>query len=186
MSNILDVQAGREIGGAIRRAREANGLSQTVLSQRAGVSRSTLHSIEHFDGNLDVGLLKVSAAAREAGLMFGIYRESPQILERRLERERAANRTAGSRESHLRIAAELAIGDEKALRRLEDARRMVNLWRRNGACSPRYIEAWSEILDSKPSEVARRLLSIEPGWLNAMFQNTPFGIENPPAVACEP
>ena len=186
MPDILDIQAGREIGGAIRRAREASGLSQTALSRRAGFCRSTLHSIEHFDGKLDIGLLKVSAAAREAGLVFGIHRQRPQLLERRLERERAAGRAAGVRERHFRIAAELAIGEAGALERLRDARRMVGLWRKNGACSPRYIEAWSEILDSKPSEVARRLLAIDPEWLNAMFQNTPFGIANPAAVAGRP
>ena len=96
-------------------------------------------------------------------------------MERRLERERAAARVALVREKHFRLAAELAIGDAKAASRLAGARRMVELWRRNGACSERYIDAWSKILRAKPAKVAREMLAIPPEWRNAMFQNTPFG-----------
>ena len=186
MSKELDVQVGRNIGQAIRQARKSQGESQQKLAHRAGLSRGTLEKIERFDGSLDVGLLNVAAAVREAGLHIGLFRENPRILERRLEQERAARRAANVREKHLRLAAELAIGDPKAIARLKDARRMVVVWRENNSCSPRYIEGWSEILAAQPKEVAKKVMAIEPDWLNAMFQNTPFHIDGPEPIARHP
>jgi len=139
-----------------------------------GVSRSTLDHIEKFDGKLDVGFLKVMAAAREVGLILGIYRESPQLMERRLERERAVSRAARVRENHLRLATLLAFEDSGALERLNKARRMVELWRENKTCSERYIDGWSEIVNSPPTEAALKIANIEKSWIDAMFQNTPF------------
>ncbi len=177
MVNQADVQAWQQIGRAIRVAREAQGLSQEILSERVGCSRSTLHQLENFKGNVDIGALKIAAAAREAGLRFGIYRDSPDLLERKLERQRAANRNSGVREKHFRLAAELAVGKHDAFKRIEEARRMVQLWRQNNSCSPEYIARWSDILSGQPLDVARKILSIEDGWLNALFQNTPFAFD---------
>lgn len=182
MINPRDLQAGQDIGRAIRVAREASGLSQQSFSRLVGCSRSTLHHIEHFNGHLDIGVLKVAAAAREAGLQFGFYRESPDLLQRKLERERAGSKASNVREKHLRIAAGLAVGDNGAFKRLEDARRIVDLWRKNGACSPRYIEGWAEILNGEPVAVAKKMLSLDQDWVNAMFQNTPFALEDSEAA----
>jgi transcriptional regulator with XRE-family HTH domain len=186
MPKELDARVGSSIGQAIRQARISKGESQQKLARRAGLSRGTLEKIERFDGSLDVGILNVAAAAREAGLHFGLFQENPRILERRLEQERAARRAANVREKHLRLAAELAIGDAEAVARLDDARRMVAVWRQNKSCSPKYIEGWSAILDAQPREVARKLMSIEPGWRNAMFQNTPFHIDGSESAAQHP
>lgn len=162
------------IGRAIQTARKESGRSQKDVAQKVGVSRSTLDHIEKFDGKLDVGLLKVMAAAREVGLHLAIYRESPQLMERRLERERAHARSAQARESHLRLATLLAFEDGEALDRLKKARRMVDLWRANNTCSQRYIDGWSEIVYAPPKEAARKIATIEKAWRDAMFQNTPF------------
>ena len=164
----------RHIGQAIQTARKESGRSQKDVAEKVGVSRSTLDHIEKFDGKLDVGLLKVMAAAREVGLHLAIYRDSPQLMERRLERVRVHARTAHARESHLRLATLLAFGDGEALRRLKKARRMVDLWRVNKTCSQRYIDGWSEIVCAPPKEAARRIATIDKAWRDAMFQNTPF------------
>lgn len=164
----------RGIGGAIRQARAQRGLSQATVAKRIGVSRSTLNHIEHFDGSLDVGILKIMAAANAVGVQLGLHKEPPALLERRLERERAAARVAAVREKHFRIAAALAIGDPAAISALQRARDMVQLWRHNRSCSDEYIRRWSGIVDQPAEEAARGILSIPGDWLNAMFQNTPF------------
>lgn len=174
MRSDLNVRGGGEIGQAIKAARKHHGRSQKQVAEKMGVSRTTLDHIEKFDGKLDVGILKVMAAAREVGLNVGIYRESPQLMERRLERERAVSRAARVRENHLRLAALLAIEDGEALERLYKARRMVELWRENKTCSERYIDGWSEIVNAGPAEAARKIVKIDKPWVDAMFQNTPF------------
>ena len=176
MDSDLDIRAARSIGQAIQDARKGSGRPQTQVAMKIGVSRSTLDHIEKFDGKLDVGLLKVMAAAREVGLHLAIYQESPQLMERRLERERAISRTAQVRESHMRLATLLAFEDGEALERLEKARRMVDLWRANNTCSRRYIDGWSEIVCSSPKDAARKIANIEKSWRDAMFQNTPFHV----------
>ena len=178
----IDLALGRDIGQAIRRARKGAGLSRDALSKKIGVSRGTLQHIEQFDGKVDVGFMKVAAAAREAGLRVGLHKEHPGMLERRLERERAAVRAARAREQHFRIALRLAMSDEQAQERLSEARRMVALWKENQSCSPEYIEAWSRIVHQEPFEAAKRMLEADPGWLDAMFQNTPFKLDRVPGM----
>ncbi len=51
---------------------------------------------------------------------------------------------------------------------------MVELWRENKTCSERYIDGWSEIVNSPPTEAALKIANIEKSWIDAMFQNTPF------------
>ena len=175
-----DLALGREVARAIREAREGAGLSQLALSARIGVSRGTVEHIERLSGKVDVGFMKVAAAAREAGLRLGLYRENPAILERKLERERAAVRAAKARERHFRIALQLATRDPGAVSKLREARRMVALWKEARSCSPEYIDGWSRIVNEEPLLAAKRLLEVDPAWLDAMFQNTPFALGTEP------
>ena len=179
MNKGADIKPAQQLGVAIRLARERKGISQSTLSKKAGVSRTTLDHIERFDGKVDVGVLKIAAVARHAGIDFGVYQEDPGILNRKLERERAALRAASVRERHLKLAAQLAIGEAQAIDRLHESRKMVALWRDNKTCSAYYIDAWSEIVNQEHREAAQRLLAIEPQWVNAMFQNTPFNFDEP-------
>lgn len=174
MESEVDINTGREIGAAIRAARKRLGLSQADVCRKIGVSRSTLDHIERFNGRLDVGVLKMIAAARQAGLQMGVHGESPGILERRMERARAAAHVASVREKHFRFAAMLAVNDKRALARLKEAREMVRLWVKNRSCSEEFIARWSDIVNREPASAAKRILSIEPDWLNALFQNTPL------------
>ncbi|MGQ0655023.1 MAG: helix-turn-helix transcriptional regulator [Betaproteobacteria bacterium] len=169
------VAAANAIGRAIRAARVQRRIAQSRLAQSIGVSRSTLNHIEHFDGSLDVGVLKFVSAAQEVGVQLGVHQEPPVLMERRLERERAAARAAAAREKHYRIAAALALGDPAAVSSLRGARAMVRLWRERKTCSEEYIRRWSGIVDGSPRKAAKGILRIPPGWANALFQNTPFG-----------
>lgn len=167
-------QLPESLGRSIQLARKALGHSQLHLAQKIGVSRATLDHIEKFDGKLDVGFLKVLAAAREVGLHVAVHHEDPRLTERRLEREKALTRAAKARETHLRLAALLATGDRAALDHLRKARRMVGLWRENKTCSARYIEGWDAIVRAAPRDAARGIAGIDPAWADAMFQNSPF------------
>lgn len=72
------------------------------------------------------------------------------------------------------------MSDAQAQEKLDEARRMVALWKKARSCGRQYIEAWSRIVHQEPFEAARRILEADPGWLDAMFQNTPFKLDHAP------
>lgn len=54
-----------DLGNRIRKARKDNGWSQTVLAERAGVSRPTIARIE---GGTDVSTVRLAKIAEALGL----------------------------------------------------------------------------------------------------------------------
>lgn len=174
-----DIEAGREIGSAIRVGRKERGLSQVQVSASIGVSRSTLDHIERFDGRHDVGVVKFIAAARVVGLHLHALSDNPAMLAQEAEQARAAQGVANLRERHYRLAALLAISNPAAIAQLENARRMVVLWRKNKICGEEFIEAWGNIVREDPPLAAKKILEISQDWINAMFQNTPFALGAP-------
>lgn len=136
------------------------------------MGRSTLIHLEQ--GSKDVRLSNALAVAEAVGTTVTVQGESPELAERRRLRAEDALRLARRREAHLHFAVGLALGRPAALRGLEEARQMVQLWKRERSCSAFYIEGWSKVLRGSAAQVARRIQEIEPNWLDAMLQNTPF------------
>lgn len=167
----------KRLGRDLRERRRAVGLSQADVAKSARVGRSTLIHLEQ--GDKDVRLSKALAIAGAVGTSIAVEGESPELARRRQARAEEALRLAARRERHLRIAVDLALGRPDALRSLDEARDMVRLWKRDGTCSPFYVDGWSKVLRGRPAHVARRIQGIEAQWLDAMLQNTPF----PGAVA---
>lgn len=161
-----------EIGSQLRERRVAAGLSQSKAALAAGVGRSTLIHVE--GGKKDSRLSNVLSIANAIGASFGLQGESREHAERLRLRADAALKAAGRRQAHLKLALDLALGRAHALRAVEDARRMVSLWKRNRTCSEHYIQAWSRILKGSPAQIARRIREIDELWLDALLRNTPF------------
>jgi transcriptional regulator with XRE-family HTH domain len=159
-------------GAQFRERRLAAGLSQSVAAERAKVGRSTLIHFEQ--GRKDVRLSNVLALAAAIGASFGMRAESPEHAERVHLRSQEAMKMMSRRHAHARIALDLALRRPPALRALVEARSMVTLWKRHRTCSEHYIDAWSRILRGKPGQVAARLHDIDPRWIDALLQNTPF------------
>lgn len=132
-------------------------------------------------GTKDVRLGNLLAVAEAIGTTVGVQAESADHAERRRLRTQEALKLARMRDAHSRLAAGLALGRASSLRLLDDARRMVELWKRDRTCSARYIEGWSRVLAGKPARVAGAILDMDPRWLDAMLQNTPF-----PQLAADP
>ncbi len=162
----------KEIGSAVRERRAATGLSQAAVAKSARIGRSTLIHFEQ--GRKDVRLSNVLAIASAIGASFGLRPASPEQAERVLLRSEEATKLMRRRHAHARIALDLALRKPAALRALAEARAMVALWRKHRTCSEQYIAAWSQILRGRPQQVAARLRDMDPAWIDALLQNTPF------------
>jgi transcriptional regulator with XRE-family HTH domain len=78
MSSILDINSLAamqlaEIGAAVRRRREALGLSQKALARLAGLSRATINQLER-GGLTDLGIAKLARLLGLLGLDLGARR----------------------------------------------------------------------------------------------------------------
>lgn len=162
----------KRLGRDLRERRLSAGLSQVAVAGAARVGRSTLIHLEQ--GSKDVRLSNALSIAEAVGTTVAVQGEAPELAERRRLRTEEALRLARRREAHLHLAVGLALGRPEALRALEDARRMVRLWRRERTCSAFYVDGWSKVVRGNAAQVARRIQRIEPRWLDAMLQNTPF------------
>ena len=98
---------------------------------------------------------------------------------RRQARVESQAKQAASREKHLKIAAQLALGGADAVALKEGALRMVTLWQERGLCSPTYIAQWQQILDADLHQVAQNILNMDEAWGPALRQNTPFVVPVP-------
>ncbi|MEO7105418.1 MAG: helix-turn-helix transcriptional regulator [Rhodoferax sp.] len=167
----------QSIGGALRSARLAKSLSQQALAAAVGISRTTLIQIEK---GKDAQMSNVEMTAQALGVKFGILSESVEMARRRQARSEHQIKLAASREKHLKIAVQFALGGTQAAQLKTDALRMVQLWKDKQLCSPVYIERWEEILDAKPAQIAQSLLTMEDdAWGPALRQNTPFAVSLP-------
>ena len=77
--------------------------------------------------------------------------------------------------AHLRIALDLVLGERAAVAGLAEARKIVELWKRERVCSPFYFDAWKKILTGSPRAVGKALARMDEQWAPALLQNTPFG-----------
>lgn len=162
----------QSIGQALRTARITKLMSQQALAESVGISRTTLVQIEK--GN-DVQMSSVEKTAQALGLEFGILAESADMARRRQARAEQQGKLAASREKHLRIAVQFALGGEQAARLKSEALRMVELWKAKQLCSPVYIERWQNILAAEPTQIAQSVLALDDdAWGPALRQNTPF------------
>lgn len=161
-----------ELSRRVRARRQELGLSQQRLAEAAAVSRTTLSHVErgkapHVQMDvlericraLDLEPRLATAAAPDAGRLAA--------------RSAHAVRVQGQRERHLRLAVQLAADPRAARSRIERARRVVELWRRNRTCSPQYIRRWTELLALPPVALALRMSSLA-DWEDALFQNSPW------------
>ena len=180
MGQIQDITDGvRRFGADLRDRRRAAGLSQVAVAGAAGVGRSTLINLEQ--GRQDVRLSNALAIAEALGAALTIVDEARELTERRRARAEEDFKLARRREAHLGLAVDLALARPRAKRALLDAREAVELWKRERTCSAFYIDGWSKVLKGDAAQVARRIRSIDPQWLDAMLQNTPFSRAVAPA-----
>ena len=161
------------IGQTLRALRESKALSQEALAAAAGISRKTLVNIEQ---GHDAQVSSIESAARVLGVELGIVAESPELARRRKARTEQQTKLAASREKHLKIAVQFALGGPDAQALKAAALHMVGLWKDRQLCSPVYIERWTRILDAEPQHVAQSILALDDEWGPALRQNTPFAL----------
>lgn len=161
------------LGRNLRDRRRTAGLTQADVARAAGIGRSTLIHLEQ--GTKDVRLGNLLAVAEVVGTTLGVQAESPDLADRRRLRLEEALKLSQRREAHFRLAADLALGRREALRALEEARGMVQLWKRDRTCSEFYIAGWSKVLAGDCGQVAGAMRDMDQRWLDAMLQNTPLG-----------
>jgi transcriptional regulator with XRE-family HTH domain len=162
------------IGQLIRQRRLSEGMSQEALAAAAGISRTTLIQIEK---GKDAQLSSVELAGRVLGLEIGLLAEAPEIARKRQARADNQAKLTASREKHLKIAVQLALGGAPAQQLKADALHIVQLWKEKELCSPVYIRRWQKILDAAPRQIAHNLLEMMGNeWGPALRQNTPFAV----------
>ena len=161
----------KNIAKDLRSLRISKGMTQQALADAAGISRTTLVQIEK---GSDAQLSSITMTGQVLGVTFGILLESPEMARRRQARADNLAKLASSREKHLRIAVQFALGGSEAITLKKDALRMVKLWQDRQLCSPVYIERWLNILNAEPAQVAKSLMTMDDEWGPAMRQNTPF------------
>ncbi len=167
----------QSIGEALRSARLAKSLSQQALAAAVGISRTTLVQIEK---GKDAQMSNVEMTAKVLGVEFGVLSESAEMARRRKARFEHQTKLAVSREKHLKIAVQFALGGGPATQLKADALRMVQLWKDKQLCSPVYIERWEDILDAEPAQIAQSLVTMDDdAWGPALRQNTPFAVAVP-------
>lgn len=166
----------QHLGQQLRVARLAQRMSQEALASAAGISRTTLIQMEK---GKDAQFSSLAGAGRVLGLEFGIQSEPPELARRRQVRADRQAQLAASREKHLKLAVQFALGGGEAATLKEGALRMIRLWQEKALCSPVYIERWLKILDAEPQQVAKNLLNMDEEWGPALRQNTPFAVLPP-------
>lgn len=171
MSSALPV-----IGQTLRSLRLAKGMSQESLAAMAGISRTTLVQIEK---GKDAQVSSLEGAGRVLGVAFGIQTEPPDMARKRQARADNQAKLAASREKHLKLAVQFALGGAEALALKDTALRMVQRWQDQQLCSPVYITRWRDILNAEPAQIARHLLAMDEEWGPALRQNTPFAVPAP-------
>jgi transcriptional regulator with XRE-family HTH domain len=160
-----------QFGDLIRRTRQGKGLTQAELADAAKVSRTILSRLEQGKPRpvqTDV-LDRVLAALDVAPKLTA----DTAAAERRQARIEQGVRLERQRNRHLRLALDLTGDRKRARQRIARAKAVVELWRRNGTCSPFYIRRWSALLALPPGELARAMADLGE-WEDALFQNTPW------------
>lgn len=160
-----------QFGSLIRRERFARGLKQAELAKAAGVSRTILSKLEQCKpGPVQTDVLDrlLSALGVQPGLV-----SNPLIEARHVARLEQRAKLDQQRARHLRLAVELAADKRKAARLIARAADVVALWRKQGTCSPFYIQTWSRLLALAPGELARKMADLGE-WEDALLQNTPW------------
>jgi transcriptional regulator with XRE-family HTH domain len=160
------------VGPSLRKLREKKGLSQDAVAKAARIGRSTLVRLE---AGADARLSNVAAVANVLGAEVEAAAEPRNIVQRRQARLEQAARIEAVQGAHFRIALNLVLGEPAAIKGLEEARKMVNLWEHERVCSPFYIDTWKRILGGSPREVGKALSRLDEQWARALLQNTPFG-----------
>ena len=173
---LVMISSRQSIGEALRSARIAKALSQQALASVVGISRTTLIQIEK---GKDAQMSSVEMTAQALGVEFGILSESAEMGRRRRARSEHQAKLTASREKHLKIAVQFALGGAQAAQLKADALRMVQLWKDKQLCSPVYIERWGNILNAEAVQIAQNLLAMDDAWGPALRQNTPFAVEIP-------
>lgn len=174
MYRILYMSSSLEyLGKSLRALRLSKAMSQEALALAAGISRTTLIQIEK---GKDAQFSSIEQTAHVLGAQIGLVAESAEMGRRRQARLDQQAKLAASREKHLKIAVQFAMGGPEANALKADALRMVALWQEKQLCSPVYIERWQEILEAEPRQVAQNILAMDDEWGPALRQNTPFAM----------
>ena len=164
------------IGQTLRFLRMGKAMTQESLARAAGISRTTLVQIEK---GKDAQISSVENAGQVLGVTLGILVEPPEMARKRQARADNQIKLAASREKHLKLAVQFALGGKDALALKDKALRMVQRWEDHALCSPTYIERWRNLLEATPEQIARNLLGMDDEWGPALRQNTPFAIGAP-------
>jgi transcriptional regulator with XRE-family HTH domain len=161
------------LGKSLKALRLSKSMSQESLALVAGISRTTLIQIEK---GKDAQISSVEQVAHVLGAQLGLLSESPAMARKRQARADQQAKLAASREKHLKIAVQLALGGAEADTLKTNALRQVALWKEKQLCSPVYIDRWQKILEAQPQQVSRSMLALDDEWGPALRQNTPFAM----------
>jgi len=161
-----------QCGRLVKDGRARKGLTQEELARKAQVSRGVLSRLEQGKPTVvQSDMIDRLLAALEV---------KPQVLDqagrndaRKLARLEQELRLRQFRERHLRLAHELQLDGPSAAAKVAKARERVALWRDKKACSPFYIERWSQLLALPPQQLAKEMFSLG-AWEDALFQNSPW------------
>lgn len=160
-----------QCGKLLKEARLRKGLKQEDLAKKAKVSRAVLSNLEQGKPKaVQSDTLDRLLAAAEVSPHVG---ESSDFASRKIARLEQEIRRRDQRERHLRLAISLSADASNAVAKIAKARARVDLWRRNHACSPFYIDRWSELLELPPQKMAEEMSALGE-WEDAMFQNSPW------------
>lgn len=160
-----------QFGELIRGARRARGLRQADLAAAAKVSRTILSRLEQGKPRpVQTDVLDRVLAALDVVPQLSTDAGAAERRQARLDQSARLER---QRNRHLRLALDLTGDRREARRRIARAKAVVELWRRNGTCSPFYIRRWSALLALPPGDLARAMAGLGE-WEDALFQNTPW------------
>lgn len=165
----------KEISRVLREGRRSAGLRQDDVARRVGVGRTTIVAIESGNlGRTSVGTM--ISFAELAGLKIeAVPMEQSAIMsQRRIARLEHRLAVGKRRNLHLRVANMIAASPGKARELVSQALLQVAQWERHQTCSPFYIDKWRKILSLRRGKIAE-FLSGSSDWLDALFQNSPFG-----------
>jgi len=162
----------QQIGQLIKSQRLAVHLTQADLAQRAAVSRTTLSRLESGKApNVQADVLDRLLASLQ--IQPRIESSASPSQARLQARQEQNSRLQQRREHHLRLMLTLLSEPAGAPARIERARAMVDLWRRNRTCSEYFIERWQTLLDLPVPQLVQAMLDLGE-WEDALFQNTPW------------
>lgn len=165
----------KEISRVLREGRRSAGFRQDEVASRVGVGRTTIVAIE--SGNLGrTSVDTMISFAELAGLKIEAVpmEHSSVMLRRRIARLEHRLAVEKRRDLHLRVANTIAASPGKVADLVNKALLQVAQWEKHKTCSPFYINKWREILSFRREKIAE-FLSGSSEWLDALFQNSPFG-----------